>query len=75
MNSMDEICKQLHQSSGFVRKWIAKQPAVKEESLTDWLLFDVSTRLPNVLYHAFTRHEEARHTGADWEWWLLFPHH
>jgi hypothetical protein len=45
---------------------------VKEESLTDWLLYDVSSKVPSVLYRAFTRHEEARKTGADWEWWLLF---
>jgi hypothetical protein len=35
-------------------------------------LYDISERLPGVSYHAFTRHEEAKFTGADWEWWILF---
>ena len=65
--------QQLLKSSAFVKRWLARQPAVKEESLTDWLLFDISERLPCVTYRAFTRHEEGKHTGADWEWWILFP--
>ncbi len=52
-------------------EWLDKQPCVKEESLTDWLLFTISNMLPNVLsYKAFTRHEESRN-GCDWEWWIL----
>lgn len=66
------ICDQLQESSDYVKQWLINQPAVKEESLTDWLLYDVSVKVPAVLYHAFTRHEEARKTGADWEWWILF---
>lgn len=50
-----------------------RQPAVKEESLSDWLLYDISRRLKHVHYHAFNRHQEARETGADWEWWILYP--
>jgi len=49
-----------------------KQPEVKEESLTDWLLFDVSQKISRITYKSFPRHEEARRTGADWEWWFLF---
>ena len=69
---MKDVCKHLRELSGYVRNWLVHQPGVKEESLTDWLLYDVSQRLPNVHYKAFTRHEEARTTGADWEWWILF---
>ena len=49
------------------------QPEVKEESLTDWLLFDVSQKIPRITYKSFSRHKEARQTGVDWEWWFLFP--
>lgn len=69
---MNNICEELQKSSSYVRQWLTNQPAVKEESLTDWLLYDVSKNVPSVLYHAFTKHQEARETGADWEWWILF---
>lgn len=72
---MNNICKELRKSSSYVRQWLTNQPVVKEESLTDWLLYDVSKNVPSVLYHAFTRHQEARETGADWEWWILFKKH
>jgi len=65
-------CRKLRVSSKYVRDWLRRQPAAKEESLTDWLLYDVSRRIPRIVYWAFSRHEEARQTGADWEWWLLF---
>lgn len=58
-----------------VRRWIQRQPAVKEESLTDWLLYTISEAIPTVTYKAFTRTEEARTTGADWEWWLVYPNY
>ena len=60
-------------SSRYIREWLVAQPSVKEESLTDWLLFNLSKGDPSVVYRAFTRHQEARITGADWEWWFVFP--
>jgi len=75
MLTQKTICDQLQESSEYIKQWLVNQPGVKEESLTDWLLYDVSSKVPSVLYHAFTRHEEARKTGADWEWWLLFKKH
>lgn len=65
--------QKLKESSAAVRNWVAKQPAVKEESITDWLLYDVSQNISRITYRAFSRHAEARQTGADWEWWFLFP--
>lgn len=70
---MNSVCQHLQESAAYIRNWLEKQPGVKEESLTDWLLFDTATRVPNISYRAFTRHEEARETGADWEWWFVFP--
>lgn len=69
---MNAVCKQLQVSSEYVRNWLINQPGVKEESLTDWLLYDVSLKIPTIFYKAFTRHTEASKTGADWEWWVLF---
>lgn len=59
-----------HDCSQYIKQWILKQPHVKEESLTDWLLFDVSLRNPAIYYQAFSRNEEAVN-GSDWEWWVL----
>lgn len=59
-----------HNVSAFVKMWMEQQPCVKEESLTDWLLFSISQYFPSVYYKAFTRHEEAKN-GADWEWWII----
>ena len=50
--------------------WMEKQSNVKEESLTDWLLYEVSKKTNKFCYHAFKRNEEAT-IGADWEWWVL----
>jgi len=50
--------------------WLKKQPNVKEESLTDWILYTVSERSSQFYYKAFSRNEEA-YNGADWEWWIL----
>jgi hypothetical protein len=52
----------------YVQRWQEKQKAVKEESLTDWLLYSISEATPKATYKGFTRHQEARKTGADWEW-------
>lgn len=60
-------CEELRKSSGFIRRWLTRQPGVKGESLADWLRYDVSQRLPFVHYVGFSHHEEARQTGADWD--------
>lgn len=72
---MRDPCNVIRKSSSYIRRWLTRQPGVKEESLTDWLLYNVSERLPFVQYVAFSHHQEARETGADWEWWILFHDH
>jgi hypothetical protein len=64
----------LRAASRFIQSWVLSQPAVavKEESLTDWLLFDIYSKSRRTVCRQFTRHSEARETGADWEWWILF---
>ncbi len=56
--------------SEYVYNWISRQNHVKEESLTDWLLYEISQRCNCIYYQAFSRHEEAQN-GSDWEWWIL----
>lgn len=70
---MNNICKVFNECSSDILNWLTKQPEVKEESMTDRFLFDISEKLPIVRYKQFTRMVEGRKTGADWEWWILFP--
>lgn len=69
---MFSICNCFSNCSFEVQKWLTKQPEVKEETLTDWLLYNLSERLPIVKYKQFSRSEEGKKTGADWEWWFVF---
>jgi len=64
-------CTEFKKASEYVHTWLTGQPAVGEESITDWILFELSKSLPELKYTKFTRHEEARTTGADWEWWIV----
>lgn len=59
-----------HDASRYCYDWLKAQSFVKEESLTDWLLYYISNHNRNVYYKAFTRNEEASN-GSDWEWWIL----
>ena len=68
-----DICRETQNISGYIKNWILKQPEVKEESLTDWLLFQMSEKVANVVSITFTRKQEGMLTGADWEWWFLYP--
>lgn len=69
---MTKYCKVFGECSAYVKNWIGKQPEVGEESITDWLLFNISEKLPYIKYKQFSRYVEGRQTGADWEWWFFF---
>ena len=69
---MPNLCKVLKDLSKETHEWLVAQPEVKEESLTDWLLYELSKRHPRVAYKSFTRHQEARSTGADWDWVFVY---
>ena len=66
---MKSLCKLAKEAANHTADWMRRQPSVKEESITDWLLyfFDQS---PSIRYYQFTHHGEAR-SGADWDWWFL----
>lgn len=59
-----------HDLSRDLLNWILNQPNVKEESLTDRLLYEVSKGTDRFIYKTFTRNEESLN-GTDWEWWVL----
>ena len=59
-----------HDVSKYIYDWMKRQQHVKEESLTDWLLYNISQQCNFIYYQAFSRHEESKN-GSDWEWWIL----
>lgn len=69
---MTKSCEVFGECTAYVQNWISKQPEVGEESITDWLLFNISEKLPYIKYKQFSRYVEGRVTGADWEWWFVF---
>lgn len=71
VQEIQDACTHFRDIASRVAHWMARQPSVGEESVTDWLLFETSERLPWVRYRKFTRHEESRKSGADWDWWLV----
>jgi len=66
-----QACRELRRVSKHVNRWLRAQPNVGEESLTDWMLYSLSSRLPWVKYRKFTRYQESHQSGADWEWWFV----
>lgn len=69
---MEESMTLFHDCSRYIFDWMESQNHVKEESLTDWLLYNISRQCDFIYYQAFSRHEEAQN-GSDWEWWILVP--
>lgn len=65
------ICKIINQADRYISKWIINQPNVKEESLTDWHLYYISSKSKKVVSIQFSRQYEGRLYGADWDWWIL----
>ncbi len=43
-----------HDCSEYVYNWISRQNHVKEESLTDWLLYEISQQCDFIYYQAFS---------------------
>jgi hypothetical protein len=66
-------CDALLSISQYVKEWMLRQDFVKEESLTDWITYQVSNEIAEITYSPFSRNEEGQQTGADWHWWFLFP--
>ena len=64
-------CAVVSQLCADLGAWLVRQPSVGEESLTDWLLYQLTERAAWIKYQKFTRHEESVQTGADWEWWFV----
>lgn len=57
----------LASTSAEVRAWIQDRPSVNEESITDWMLRNISKGTSNIQYHIFNHTEESEE-GADWIW-------
>ncbi len=71
-SSFSIICAAFNHCTTDIKNWISKQPEVKEESITDRFLYDLSEKISILKYKQFNRTVEGRKTGADWEWWFVF---
>ncbi|MDO4769457.1 MAG: hypothetical protein Q4A11_03720 [Brachymonas sp.] len=67
------ICKIAQLKCGYIKEWMGSCDRVKEESITDWLLYELSKSSSRIINIPFTRYVEGKLTGADWEWWILYP--
>jgi hypothetical protein len=66
------LCLKLKNASKNAQEWQSAHKSVKEESLTDWMLYWISKECPDkVIYSDFNRSEEGRDSGADWDWLFL----
>ncbi|HEX6745910.1 MAG TPA: DUF6615 family protein [Longimicrobium sp.] len=70
-SSPESACLVVSELAAELDAWLRRQPKVREESITDWLLYQLTERASWIKYYQFPRHEEARESGADWEWWLI----
>lgn len=68
---MSPLCQISSNASSYVAGWLKRQSELKEESISDWILDQFDQHSSEVRYYQFTRHEEARISGADWDWWFL----
>ena len=68
MKSLYELAKK---ADSHTAGWMRRNPALKEESITDWLLDFFDRNSSSVQYYQFDHHEEGQYSGADWDWWFL----
>ncbi len=65
-------CTRLKETTKFIGDWLHNQPTVKEDALTEFLLYQISQIFWNVRYKTFSSKDEGLIYGADWEWWIVF---
>ena len=66
-------CQAFVTEGKYIAEWMRAQVEVKEESITDSYLYRLAQAISTVRYLSFSRWDEARRTGADWEWWFIMP--
>lgn len=68
---MTRLCTEFRNNSDYIYNWFESKRNVKEESFTDWMLYNLSQKLVNFNYREYTRHEENTISGADFDFWLI----
>ena len=68
---MKPLCELAEEADSHIASWMKRQPRLREESITDSLLYFFDRNSPLVWYYPFNHYEEARFSGADWDWWFL----
>ncbi len=65
------ICNTARDANDYVSGWLTRQPELKEESITDWLLDYFDQHTNRIRYYQFNRQQEGKTYGADWDWWMI----
>ena len=68
---MTKYCIEFTNASNYIFKWFSKQSGVKEESLTDWFLYYLYENLAEFNYVEYSRWDEGKYTGADFDFWII----
>jgi hypothetical protein len=67
---MNEYCRNFEYNSEYIFKWYKSKNSVKEESLTDWMLYYLDQNIKRFIYRENTRINESK-DGADFDFWIL----
>ena len=62
----------LNECSAEIKNWLIRQPDVDVETLTGWLLENLSAKSNSIKYKPLSHASTNRSTVADWEWWFVF---
>lgn len=68
---MNSINASFNECSAEIKRWLQREPEVKVEILTQWLLRELSKCSKNIHYKHFTFPDRELTTRADWQWWFV----
>lgn len=69
---MNQISTAWNACSAEIKNWLIRQPDVKVESLTSWLLPNLALKSNAIKYKQLPYSAAGQSRVADWEWWFVF---
>lgn len=69
---MNQISTAWNACSAEIKSWLIRQPDVKVESLTSWLLPNLALKSNAIKYKQLPYSAAGQSRVADWEWWFVF---
>src|SRR5688572_28704463 len=68
---MNSISASFNECSAEIKRWLQREPEVKAETLTHWLLPQLSNLNQNIHFGHFDFHDQKHTPRADWQWWFV----